>query len=87
MYGRSPGFTHWFYTLHHPSAAESKHTPTQGGRHTGTVTRKKKQPLLLNTRTRARFLGWEINYYNVCRSLRLIPPVMDVTLCGAAKCA
>lgn len=36
--------------------------------------------------TLTHFLGRRINYYSVCRSLRLIPPVMDVTLCGAAKC-
>lgn len=41
-------------------------------------------PLHAYTRT----FPWQggINYYSVCRSLRLIPPVMDVTLCGAAEC-
>lgn len=72
----------WLHTLvPHTPDADSKHTHARR-RHARTVTRNR------NTHARvcARFLGWEINYYSVCWSLRLIPPVMDVTLCGAAKC-
>lgn len=39
-----------------------------------------------DTHTHKHFLGGGINNYSVCLSLRLIPPMTDVTLCGSAKC-
>lgn len=68
------------------------HTYAQGHTHllSHTHTHKKKKKDIdkhvFSRHARTRFLGRGINYYAPCRSLRLIPPVMDVTLCDAAKC-
>lgn len=63
-------------------------TPTQGCRPTRSHKEKIKKhalfPTHVHTHTHVSLTGKST--ITVCRPLRLIPPVMDVTLCGAAKC-